>query len=146
MSAALYIRRATIDDSAALAPLMTQLGYSTTDEQMRARVSPLLMDLNYQAMVATLEDRLVGMIGLRVDLGYEYDGVQARIVALVVDESCRGSGIGSQLVEAGERWARERGAHKVMVNTAHRRTQTHAFYRSVGYESTGLRFVKSLLA
>jgi GNAT superfamily N-acetyltransferase len=138
------LRVASIDDAAAIAVLITQLGYPATTTQMADRLSALCGDSHYRAMVAEVNGLAVGMIGLRVDRGYEYDGVQARIVALVVDESYRGAGIGRALVEAAETWALERGAHKIMVNTAHRRTRTHEFYRSIGYESTGLRFVKTL--
>lgn len=138
------IRDATMNDASVLAALITQLGYPTRIERMRERLAALLIDQNYKDLVAEIDHCVVGMIGLRIDRGYEYDGVQGRIVALVVDEACRGSGIGKSLVEAGERWAREQGAHKIMVNTAHHRARTHEFYRSIGYESTGLRFSKSM--
>jgi N-acetylglutamate synthase-like GNAT family acetyltransferase len=140
----MQLRSATIDDASALADLITQLGYATTADQMRDRLAPLLSDPIYGTLVAEVDRRVVGMVGLRMDRGHEYDGVQGRIVALVVHESVRGKGIGGSLVEAGELWARERGAHKIMVNTANHRTRTHEFYRALGYEMTGLRFVKPL--
>ncbi|CAN5408989.1 GNAT family N-acetyltransferase [soil metagenome] len=144
MSSDVTIRAAIIDDSSPLAALITQLGYPTTTPQMSGRLAPLLVDPNYRALVAEISGRVVGMIGLRIDRGYEYDGMQARIVALVVDESVRGRGVGKSLMAAGESWAGERGAHKIMVNTSNHRTKTHEFYRAVGYEATGLRFVKIL--
>jgi len=69
-------------------------------------------------------------------------GLQARLLSLVVDEQHRGRGVGKALVEAGEAWARDRGAQKIMVNTSHRRAATHAFYRACGFDATGLRFTK----
>ena len=138
------LRAGSRDDAATVAKLITELGYPTSAEQMHERLAMFVHDANYHAVVAVVDARVVGFIGLRVDRGYEYDGVQGRIVALVVDESQRGRGIGRALVDAGEAWARERGAHKIMVNTAHHRARTHEFYRSIGYESTGVRFVQAL--
>ncbi|MBC8105672.1 MAG: GNAT family N-acetyltransferase [Anaerolineae bacterium] len=137
-------REASVGDATAIAHLITQLGYPTTAEQMHARLMSLADDSNSKAFVSEVDKNAVGMIGVRVDRGFEYDGIQGRIVALVVDESIRGTGIGRSLVEAAECWARERSAHKMMVNTANHRTRTHDFYRSLGYETTGLRFVKPL--
>ena len=140
----MQLRNVTIDDVSAVADLITQLGYRTTADQMRDRLASLMSDPAYGTLVAEIGDRVVGMIGLRMDRGHEYDGVLGRIVALVVDESARGKGTGRSLVEAGERWARQRGARKLMVSTANHRTRTHEFYRALGYEMTGLRFVKPL--
>lgn len=141
------IRDATIFDAHALSLLITQLGYPTTAEQMHTRLPPLLNDAGDAVngtIVAELDGRVVGMIGLRIDRGHEYDGVQGRIVALVVDAGSRGAGIAKSLVRAAEQWSHERGAHRIMVNTANHRTHTHEFYRRLGFEMTGLRFVKPL--
>jgi GNAT superfamily N-acetyltransferase len=140
----MQLRYATLADAPALAQLITQLGYPTNLDQMRARLCPLLSDPVYHTIVAEIDGAVVGMIGLRIDRGHEYDGVQGRIVALVADSKFRGTGVGKALVREAERWSRERGAHKIMVNTANHRTHTHEFYRRLGFEMTGLRFVKAL--
>ena len=140
----MHIRNATISDAPALAALITQLGYPTTTEQMQTRLPPLLGDAVNGTLVAEIDERVVGMIGLRVDRAHEYEGVQGRILALVVDESARGNGIGTALVAAGERWAAERGARKIVVTTAEHRERTHQFYRTLSYDFTGLRFGKLL--
>jgi GNAT superfamily N-acetyltransferase len=140
----MHIRNATSSDAPALAELITQLGYPTTPEQMQTRLPPLLVEPINGTFVAELDGRVIGMIGLRIDRAHEYDGVQGRILALVVDESARGKGIGSALVAAGERWARERGAAKIVVTTAKHRERTHDFYRTLKYDFTGLRFGKLL--
>jgi GNAT superfamily N-acetyltransferase len=138
------IRNATISDAPALAELITQLGYPTTPAQMQTRLPPLLVEPVNGTLVAELGGRVVGMIGLRIDRAHEYDGVQGRILALVVDASARGNGIGTALVAAGERWAAERGAGKIVVTTAKHRERTHEFYRALQYDFTGLRFGKVL--
>jgi GNAT superfamily N-acetyltransferase len=133
-----------IEDAPALAILMTQLGYPTSDAQMRRRLESLAADEAWRAIVAEHGGAVVGMIGLHVARGFEFDGVRGQIAALVVDERLRRKGVGRLLVAAGEEWLGQRGARKVTVTSAHRRKDTHRFYEQLGYESTGLRFAKPL--
>src|SRR5687767_1058653 len=93
-------------DAGALARLVTQLGYPTDEEQMSARLRQLLREDARAAFVAESDAQVAGMIGVRVEGGYEFDGLIGRIDVLVVDASLRGRGIGRALVSAGERWLR----------------------------------------
>ena len=138
------MRDATATDAAALADLVTQLGYPTAAGQMERRLTPLIADADTAALVADADGAVIGMIGVQLARSFEFDGVQGRIVALAVDDAHRGRGIGRRLVEAGEAWSGARGAVKMMVNTASHRAAAHAFYGSLGYEMTGLRFVKQI--
>jgi GNAT superfamily N-acetyltransferase len=138
------VRKAAVEDAVAMAPLMTQLGYPTTPVQMKDRLPALLADEGYATLVAEHEGAVVGLIGVRMGRYYEREGLYAQILVLAVDEEAQGQGIGRKLVEAGEKWALERGAQAVLVNSGRQRTESHAFYESVGYASTGLRFVKAL--
>jgi GNAT superfamily N-acetyltransferase len=138
------IRPLGLDDADAVARLITQLGYPATRPQVRARLEQLARESCRAAFVAERAGRVAGVIGVRVEGGYEFDGLIGRIDVLVVHESLRGRGIGRALVSAGEQWLRRRGASRVLVSTAHRRVATHRFYESLGYESTGLRFGRSI--
>ena len=68
----------------------------------------------------------------------------ARITAMAVEESVRGSGVGSALVERLEERARAEGCDKIDLTTRKDREGAAAFYRRVGFEDTSLRFVKDL--
>ena len=67
-----------------------------------------------------------------------------RIPMLVVAGDERGQNIGRMLVEAVERWCRDRGCALIEVTSNDRRTEAHAFYRHLGYERTSIRFFKKL--
>ena len=138
------LRPARIEDAPTLATLMTQLDYPTSESQMRRRLELLARNDTFGAIISERDGAVVGMIGLRVERGFEFDGMQGQIAALVVDAQFRGQGIGRLLVAAGEEWLRQRGAGKAIVTSAHRRKETHRFYEKLGYESTGLRFGKPL--
>ena len=50
----------------------------------------------------------------------------------------------TELVLVIEREARSRGGQRVLVHSANHRADAHAFYERLGFEATGLRFVKAL--
>jgi ribosomal protein S18 acetylase RimI-like enzyme len=66
--------------------------------------------------------------------------------ALVVAKRDRRSGAGSALVEAVERFARERRCRFVEVTCGERpdREAAHRFYEALGYEPVSRRFLKEL--
>ena len=138
------IRNACLDDSSAIASLMSQLGYPTSSDEMKERLSAILSDSDYMTFVAEYRKEVVGVIGVGVNRYYEKNGTYGRLLALVVDEKLKGHGIGASLVTEGERWLKEREVSSIVVNSGKQRSDAHRFYERLGYEGTGLRFVKLL--
>lgn len=64
---------------------------------------------------------------------FERPGHGGRVVALVVDRLARRLGIGRQLLAGCEQAALSRECVSVEISSARRRTDAHAFYRSLGY-------------
>jgi GNAT superfamily N-acetyltransferase len=139
------IRSAVIGDAEQIAKLITELGYPTTATAMGERLTGLLADPDYATFVTDTDAGIVGVAGAALDRYYEKDGVYARLLVLAVSGTARGRGVGSQLVEAVERWAAaDKGAREVFVNSGLHRREAHAFYERRGYSRTGFRFVKQL--
>jgi ribosomal protein S18 acetylase RimI-like enzyme len=72
------------------------------------------------------------------------DNLVAKLSAIVVDRRYRRLGIGEALLSAVEQRARKIGCSLIFLTTADRRDGAHAFYRRIGFEETGRRFVKLL--
>ncbi len=138
------IRPATKDDSTAITRLVTQLGYPAAPEEIARRLAPILGHPDYAMWVAEVSGCVVGVIGVFIHLALEYDGYYGRLLGLVVDETCRGQGIGKQLLDQTEHWLRERGVDKLTLTSGQQRAEAHKFYRRLGYAETGFRFGKSL--
>lgn len=138
------VRQAFPEDAGAIARLMACLGYPTTAEQMLVRMGTIAIDPAYGTFVAILKDKTVGMVGTCISPLYEHDQPAGRIVALCVDPKARRSGTGSILVEHAEQWLYGHGATVILVNSASDRQDAHAFYESLGYSATGVRFKKLL--
>lgn len=140
----LTIRDARAEDGESLAPLLEQLGYPSPVEDLAVRVDRFANSASDRLVVAELGGRVVGLASVHVSLALEYDEPAAKLSAIVVDESCRGQGIGGALVAVIEEEARARGCRVLFLTTADRRTEAHAFYRRHGFEETGRRFAKWL--
>ncbi len=137
------IRDARPADASAIADLMTQLGYPTAVTLMEPRLRRMLALSHHRIVVAEGSGAVIGVVGACVDHGVELD-TYGRITALAVDEKWRGTGVGRLLVDQAERWCRERGADRVTVTSGHHRSESHKFYKALGYDATGLRFFKRL--
>jgi ribosomal protein S18 acetylase RimI-like enzyme len=138
------IRAAEGNDAPALAELMTQLGYQTTAEEMRERLRFILNHRDFATFVAVEENEVYGMIGLSASIGYEHNDRTGRIMALVVHERMRGRGIGRALLTAAEDYFARARVVRVVLTSRFTREKAHAFYESLGYARTGLRFMKEL--
>lgn len=138
------IRPAEDRDGPALAELMTQLGYRTTTEEMRQRLQAIFADADFATLVAVEENDVCGMIGVSASVGYEHDDPTGRIMALVVHERMRGRGIGRSLLAAAEDYFARKKIVRVVLTSRFTREKAHAFYESLGYVQTGLRFMKEL--
>jgi GNAT superfamily N-acetyltransferase len=68
----------------------------------------------------------------------------AELETLAVHADERGSGVGAALVEAGRRWARERGAGTLAVGLAHTNEGARRFYEREGFTPFYLEMVLDL--
>ncbi len=130
----LRLRQASLADGPHLARLATQLGYPSTEAQMARRLTALLPRADHWIGVAeqALSGQVVGWLHATVLASLELDPY-AEILGLVVDEGCRGQGIGQQLVAAASRWAHGQGMDHLWVRSNLVRQEAHHFYRRLGF-------------
>lgn len=139
-----FVRNARPGDAPDLARLCTQLGYPSTADVMPSRLSKLTGDSgdNARAFVAESKGAAVGLLTIHLRHTLNHEAPIAQITLLVVDETVRARGVGRALVDAAERWARERNSRRINVTTQLSRDGAHAFYERVGYRHTGRRYGK----
>jgi len=126
-SADLTIRIAEMNDAAALAQLMRELGYETTTSEMQMRMEGIAADERYRTFVAVCEGKVCGMIGILTSLSYEYNDLGGRILALVTSREMRRRGIGRALIVAAEKDFAQRGIRRIALNTTLAREDAHKF-------------------
>lgn len=127
------IRQAMLEDAPALVDLNDQLGYPTTEAELVERLTPILSSDEHAMLVATSDGRPIGWIHLALDHGLEASRVAA-LRGLIVDERHRSAGIGRDLLQAGEDWARAHGCAVMVVRSRIAREGAHRFYVREGFE------------
>ena len=122
---------------------MKLLDHDVDAKGVRKRMATLARQKLPQ-LVATLDKKVVGLVGIHAMVAIHRDKPVGRITILVVDEKARRRGIARQLVEEAERRLSKLGCGMVEVTSNDRLTAAHAFYRHMGYERTSIRFMKKL--
>jgi GNAT superfamily N-acetyltransferase len=137
------IRLCTPADASPVAALLGELGYEVSAEAAVERLQQLSATGADPTFLACENDQPLGLIGLHRCRMLQYAKPVMRITALVVDCRSRRRGIGRLLVAHALSWADQAGCELVELTSAFDRTEAHAFYRSLGFESNSLRFRKS---
>lgn len=126
------IRAAQPGDANAIARLATELGYPSSEKEMRERIERLLQSDAYVLVVAEQGSEVIGWIAAERRLLIE-TGERAEIVGLIVTQNARRAGIGQALVHVAEQWAREQGLPRMTVRSNVARAESHPFYERLGY-------------
>jgi len=67
------IRDAKLSDVSSLAALMCELGYETTNAEMRQRLKSILRDARFRTFVAEIDNTVCGVIGTLTHPSYEHN-------------------------------------------------------------------------
>ncbi|HEX8214443.1 MAG TPA: GNAT family N-acetyltransferase [Allosphingosinicella sp.] len=137
------IREAVDSDSAAMAALITGLGYAVTPSEISERLA-LLGSAGEPPLLAEQDDEIVGCVTWHVTPVLHRPGPVGRITMLVVAAPFRGQGTGRALVEAVEARLKERGCVLAEVTSNVKRGRAHRFYERLGFERTSYRFGKPI--
>lgn len=138
------VREVRVQDAEAVAALLGELDYPSTPEQAAERLERIAADPSTWVIVAEVDAEIAGLGALHVQNLVERDEPGCEVAGLVVGDRFRRQGVGEALMEALEDEARRRGGKIMVLNTAHRRADAHAFYEALGYEHTGRRYAKDL--
>jgi GNAT superfamily N-acetyltransferase len=136
------LREAGAADAAALARLLTELGYPTDAVSVPDRMARFHAAGGAIALVAEHEGEVVGLVTAHAFSSIHADGEMGRLTTLVVSSEVRHQGIGRQLVSAAESWLQAQGCVRSSVVTGIGRAEAHEFYSKMGYKQTGLHFTR----
>lgn len=138
------IRDAVKDDASSIAELLAQLGYPSTVEETADRLAEWRNSPLSRVVVATLNQRVAGVLAFHAIPFFEQGGQRGRVVCLVVEEESRGHGIGARLMRFIEAEARRLGCKDIELTSSRTRSAAHAFYQHIGYQDCCARSARFL--
>ena len=136
------LRPAQPSDAEELAVLLSELGYPSGAEAIARRISVCADLPGLSIVVASMDERVVGVVAVHCVPTLISDAALGRITALVVSTEVRGRGIGRLLVEEAEAFAHQQGCERMELTSGDHRPGAHAFYVRLGYAVDARRFIK----
>ena len=100
-------------------------------------ISELIRANEHLALVAEADGEVVGNILVNVDRGVATEHIG--VLSICIARDWRDVGIGSELVEAAQRWAIERGLRKVSLGVFPDNERAIAVYEKRGFVREGMR-------
>ena len=133
------IRMGNSSDIPELLPLMAQLGYPTTKEELLKRYESFVSFDGHAIAVACHEGHIVGWVAWSTSKLFILDYTRIRIEGLIVDNHYRRQGIGKKLMLFVEEVAKKFRPVTIDLTSGLRRAKdgSHDFYKSLGYCNEG---------
>jgi GNAT superfamily N-acetyltransferase len=137
------IRGAQLSDAKAISILSSQFGWNASEDEVEARLEIILGRSDHQILVYEGNaGEVLGWIHAGVNIIVS-SGKYGEILAFVVCEGVRASGIGGDLLLHAETWIKGHAcrATSIVIRCNNERKRTHEFYTRNGYDITmiGLR-------
>jgi N-acetylglutamate synthase-like GNAT family acetyltransferase len=138
------IRRAEKSDKESIQYLIKELtGHSISESDLENRLDLVVSSQIDSLFVYEMDNKVIGLLGFRIRENIEEKSRYGEISVLVVDSNYRKLGIGKKLMDFADELANKNDCMGTwLVSGFGREEQAHPFYKSLGYEVTGYRFVK----
>lgn len=133
------IRKIAMSDVKLLLPLIQQLGYTTTEENLVARIALYQHSEHDRAWIAIQNEEIIGCVAVHFYDLFHSTERYARILSLVVKDTHRRRGIGKRLIARAERYAIQKNCSALELSSSMKRIKlgTHDFYAKLGYTNDG---------
>lgn len=148
MSETLTIRRVTPDDFDAVAALLAELGRPEPTAANRDALRQVLerhaASEHTASLLACRGGAAVGVLVLVFRERLNWTTLEAWIPDLVVTAAEHGRGVGPALLREAIAIARDRGCHRLTLESGYQRRRAHRFYEREGMTDAGKYFILDL--
>jgi len=128
------VRNMAEADLPSVQPLLRQLGYDLTLNELEQRFNLVVKSPEHSVLVCEAEGKVVGLLHIYGRPALEKPA-EAIIQSIVVDKAYRKVGIGNKLVAAAELWATKQGYGSIALYSRTDRDDAHAFYSQMDYRA-----------
>jgi len=97
-----------------------------------------------EILVAENQASVVGMVSITYLSKLNQEFFEMYIPELIVTQNYKNQGIGKKLIESCVKLAKDKKCHRIRLESGNQRKESHIFYKSLGFEQSGLSFTKNL--
>ena len=144
------IRESTYDDIPSLLELLYELGRPKPqkDDELETFTKLLktyMQEDNKKILVAEIENsKIVGMMSIVFVSRLNQNTLEMYVPELIVSQNYRSNGIGKKLINFSIDIGKEKKCHRMRLESGNQRTESHKFYRNLGFENSSIFFTKNL--
>ena len=144
------IRESTYDDIPSLLELLDELGRPKpqTDNELEKFTKLLktyMQEDNKKILVAEIKNsKIVGMMSIIFLSRLNQNTLEMYVPELIVSQNYRSNGIGKKLINFSIDIGKEKKCHRMRLESGNQRTESHKFYRNLGFENSSIFFTKNL--
>jgi GNAT superfamily N-acetyltransferase len=132
--------RATSDMAKQLVALAKIMGYDVDTKGICQRLTAISNNSDHVFYVAVDDDKVVGFVHAYVRLLMEVPEA-IEVGGLAVADDYQGKGVGKLLIQAVEKWAREKNILWIALYSNILRVGAHGFYEHLDYQKIKQQFV-----
>lgn len=145
MNKEIQFREAHVEDIPQLLGLYRQLSLGECNVMPLDQAETLLEKIHsypdYRIYLAERDGVALGTFALLIMDSLGHMGVPSAILEdVVVAESCRGTGVGQQMMIYATGLCREKGCSKFFFSSSVKREAAHSFYENLGFKRHGYSF------
>ena len=144
------IRESTYDDTPSLLELLYELGRPKPQkdnelETFTKLLKTYMQEDNKKILVAEIENsKIVGMMSIVFLSRLNQNTLEMYVPELIVSQNYRSNGIGKKLINFSIDIGKEKKCHRMRLESGNQRTESHKFYRNLGFENSSIFFTKNL--
>jgi N-acetylglutamate synthase-like GNAT family acetyltransferase len=144
------IRQASEKDIPSILELLYELGRpEPVDEKeikiFKNKISDYFSDPLKFIIVAEKDSQILGLASIILLQRLNHAKFEMYIPELVVTKEQRYSGIGKNLISYCIDLAKKKNCYRIRLESGNQRTESHKFYKSLGFVQSSLSFDKTLL-
>ena len=144
------IKKATKNDVPVILGLLYELGRPKPKkdndvDNFRRIARKYVSDSDKQILIAVHDEiEIVGMISIMFLSRLNQKNYEMYIPELIVLKEYQRQGIGKKLINSCVKLAKEKGCHRIRLESGNQRKESHQFYKNLGFEQSSLSFSKNL--
>lgn len=143
------IKKASKNDIPVILGLLYELGRPKPKKDndvdvFRKLVKKYITDSDKQVLIALNNDvEIVGMASIIFLSRLNQANYEMYIPELIVTEEYQNGGIGEKLVKSCIELAKEKKCHRIRLESGNQRTESHKFYKKLGFIQSAFSFTKN---